>query len=90
MKAILKIAQRCREKMLKGGYLAIVMQNVRDWPGDTVFNLTGMLIEDQWRFLQRIQVPISSQQISSSVMRWAKENKRLVNVDRDLVIFQKP
>ena len=47
-----------------------------------------VFLDNNWNLVSRIQAPISNQQISSSVMKWARENRKMVNTDRDLLVFQ--
>jgi hypothetical protein len=89
LEAIVVIADQCWEALLPGGYLAILVQNVYGWQGDTVFQVIERLVRTGWGLARRIQVPLSTQQISSSVMKWARESQQMVNIDRDLLIFQK-
>ena len=89
LEALSQIANRCRKVLMPDGYLAILVQNVHDWEKNTVFALVEKLLSNHWKLARRIQVPITTQHISSSVMRWAKENRQMVNIDRDLLVFQK-
>ena len=82
------ITQECRKALLPDGRLALLVQNVFDWEGDTVFQILELLLKDGWQLERRIQVPLPTQQISSAVMRWARNNKRLVNIDRDLLVLR--
>ena len=59
-----------------------------EWEGDTVFQIVQKLTNTQWKLVRRIQVPLPNQHISSSVMKWARENCQMVNTDRDLLVFQ--
>lgn len=86
--ALITISYHCRKALVSDGYLAILLQNVYDWESDTVFNIMQSFLKNDWKLVRRIQVPISNQQISSSVMKWARENHQMVNTDRDLLIFQ--
>jgi hypothetical protein len=86
--ALTTIGNHCLKALLPEGYLAILVQNVYEWEGDTVFQIMQQLTDQQWKFVRRIQVPLSNQQISSGVMKWARENCQMVNTDRDLLIFQ--
>lgn len=82
------IGNYCLKALQKDGYLAVLMQNINNWEGHTVIDLVQQFIDNNWKLVRRIQAPISNQQISSSVMKWAKENRQMVNTDRDLLIFQ--
>jgi len=86
--AIEKIASHCRKVLLPNGYLAILVQNVYGWQGNTPFLIANRLLLKDWKLVRRIQVPLPTQQISSSVMKWARDNRQMVNIDRDLLIFQ--
>lgn len=86
--AIEKIASHCRKALLPDGYLAILVQNVYGWQGNTPFLIANRLLLKDWKLVRRIQVPLPTQQISSSVMKWARDNRQMVNIDRDLLIFQ--
>jgi DNA methylase len=82
------ITQECKKALLPDGRLAILVQNIFDWEGDTVFQVLEFLLQNGWRLDRRIQVPLPTQQISSAVMRWARDNRRLVNIDRDLLVLR--
>lgn len=86
--AIEKIASYCQKTLLPDGYLAILVQNVYGWQGNTPFLIANRLLLNDWNLVRRIQVPISTHQISSSVMKWARDHRQMVNIDRDLLIFQ--
>ena len=86
--AIEKIASYCRKALLLDGYLAILVQNIYGWQGNTPFLIANRLLLKDWKLVRRIQVPLPTQQISSSVMKWARDNRQMVNIDRDLLIFQ--
>jgi len=86
--AIEKIASHCRKVLLLDGYLAILVQNIYGWQGNTPFLIANRLLLKDWKLVRRIQVPLPTQQISSSVMKWARNNRQMVNIDRDLLIFQ--
>ena len=88
LNALRTVANNCRKALLTEGYLAMLVQNVYGWVGDTVFQVIQQFTDDQWNLVRRIQVPLSNHQISSSVMKWARENRQMVNTDRDLLIFQ--
>ena len=90
LSSIAILADHSARALRADGHLAILMQNVWGWSGDTVFRITHQLLQAGWKLDRRIQVPISNQQISSGVMKWARENRQLVNTDRDLVIFSPP
>lgn len=86
--AIEKIAGYCQKALLANGYLAILVQNVYGWQGNTPFSIVNRLLISNWKLVRRIQVPLPTQQISSNVMKWARDNRQMVNIDRDLLIFQ--
>jgi len=88
LEALRKIAGYCSQVLDQNGYLALLVQNVYNWTGDTVWQLIQLFTEDKWQLVRRIQVPLSNQQISSNVMKWARENRQMVNLDRDLLIFK--
>lgn len=87
LQALREIAIHCRQALAMNGHLAILVQNVHGWVGDTVFQIIQQFLEDGWQLVRRIQVPLSNQHISANVMKWARENRKMVNVDRDLLIF---
>ena len=86
--ALSVIGNHCRQKLATDGYLAILLQNVYDWKQNTVFHVVQNFLVNNWKLVHRIQVPISNQQIPPNVMKWARENCKMVNTDRDLLIFQ--
>jgi hypothetical protein len=88
LQALQKIAGYCCSVIDSNGYLALLVQNVYNWTGDTVWQVIQLFTEDKWELARRIQVPLSNQHISSNVMKWARENRQMVNLDRDLLIFK--
>jgi tRNA1(Val) A37 N6-methylase TrmN6 len=88
LEALRKIAASCCQVLESNGYLALLVQNVYNWTGDTVWQVIQLFTEDKWELVRRIQVPLSNQHISSNVMKWARENRQMVNLDRDLLIFK--
>jgi hypothetical protein len=88
LNAIEMIAGYCQQALMPNGYLAILVQNVHGWTGNTVFQVIQRLIKSHWSLERRIQVPLPTQHISSSVMKWARENRQMVNIDRDLLVFR--
>jgi hypothetical protein len=88
LNALRTVANHCYKVLLTEGYLVILVQNVHGWVGDTVVQVIQLFTDDQWNLVRRIQVPLSNHQISSSVMKWARDNRQMVNTDRDLLIFQ--
>lgn len=88
LKALVKIAAYCLEMLDPNGYLAILVQNVHSWTDDTVVQVIQHFTQNRWELTRRIQVPLSNQHISSSVMKWARENRQMVNLDRDLLVFK--
>ena len=88
LQSLRQITQECKKALLPDGRLALLVQNVFGWEGDTVFQVLEFLLQDGWRFDRRIQVPLPTQQISSAVMRWARDNRQLVNIDRDLLVLR--
>lgn len=63
LEALKKIASHCIEVLEHDGYLAILIQNVHNWTGDTVFQVIQQLTQDRWELVRRIQVPLSNQHI---------------------------
>jgi len=88
LQALQKIAGYCCSVIDSNGYLALLVQNVYNWTGDTVWQVIQLFTEDKWELVRRIQVPLSNQHISSNVMKWARKNRQMVNLDRDLLIFK--
>jgi DNA modification methylase len=88
LQALLLIGGHCREVLDPEGYLAILVQNVYGWQTHTVLQVMQLFIEKHWELVRRIQVPLPNHQISSNVMKWARENRQMVNTDRDLLVFK--
>lgn len=86
--ALQKIANHSSEVIAPKGFLALLAQNIYNWTGDTVWQVSQLLTQSGWALVRRIQVPLSSQHISSNVMKYARDNRQMVNLDRDLLIFQ--
>lgn len=88
--ALVRVSGHCQNALTQGGHLVVVIQSVSNWTGNTVFRVEERMSAHGWQLKRRIQIPISHQHISSNVMRWARDNRQMVNTDRDLLVFRKP
>lgn len=70
--------------------VAYIISPTQNEDGSVVDHATQMLdpfIENGWRVERRIIVPYSTQQATGQQVTWARENKRMLKLYRDLVVM---
>ena len=83
---------RIAEKMSSGSHIALIIQPTQ-WKSDEkaftdhVIDMVNMA-SDKLVVENRISVPYSSQQCTPQQVIWAKENKKLLVISRELVIWE--
>lgn len=81
------IAKMCMEHT---GRVAYIISPTQLADGSVVDHATGMLqpfLAEGWRVERRIIVPYSTQQATGQQVTWARENRRLLKLYRDLVVL---
>jgi tRNA1(Val) A37 N6-methylase TrmN6 len=82
-----KIAEACMEH---AGRIAYIISPTQNEDGSVVDHATDMLrpfAADGWQVERRIIVPYSTQQATGQQVTWARENKRMLKLYRDLVVL---
>lgn len=82
------------KKMASGSHVAILIQPTQWRSGpdrevvDHVVDLCKRLDNGSIRLIQRISCPYTSQQANPQMVEWAKANKRLIVLTRELMVFE--
>jgi hypothetical protein len=85
---------QCAEKMHAGSHIALLIQPTQ-WKApdrqvvDHVVDLIVRLQDAPMRYVRRISSPYSTQPDSPQMVQWAKDNKELLVVTRELIIWRK-
>lgn len=86
--------ENCYEALKSKGILAMIM-GPQQWKlehgnwADHSFTLTNMVLEQGFEEIYRIVSPLPTQQFTGYDVDRAKESKSMLNVLRDIVVFQK-
>jgi len=89
-----KTFKNCYDALRLGGILALIMGpqqwrlEKRSW-ADHSFTITNIAIETGYKEVYRIVSPLPTQQFTGYDVERAKETKSMLNIIRDIVIFQK-
>lgn len=81
----------CKEHLVEGGHLAFIISPTQLENGgviDHAFDMAGDCVMAGLEQGRRIVVPYNTQQATGQQVTWARENKRLLKLYRDLVVFQ--
>jgi DNA modification methylase len=85
-----KVVTACADRLEPGGVLAYIISPTQAENGDVVDHATDML-RACWasglKVKRRIIVPYQTQQATGQQVTWARENKRLLKLYRDLVVL---
>jgi len=82
----------CAHKMLGDSRIALLMSNTQ-WPMedkrmvDHVFDLVQRVTNDKLAYEFRIVCPYESQQYNGNQVNWAKENRRNLVLNRELIVW---
>jgi len=85
----------CAEKMHSGAHIALIIQPTQ-WkaPGrqvvDHIIDTILRLRDAPLRYTRRIQCPYESQQCTAQQVDWAKANREILVISREIVIWEKP
>lgn len=86
--------QQCADKMHTGSHVALVIQPTQ-WNApdrqvvDHVFDLVQCLSGKQaLKYKRRISVPYSTDQYNAQQVSWAKEERELLEINRELIIWE--
>ncbi len=85
-----KLAQNCQRTIKQNGYVALIIgasqkkNEFIDW-GFKCYQI----FEKYFNFVNRINIPYSTQQYPAYRIQQVKDNKQMLNLYRDLIIWQK-
>jgi hypothetical protein len=77
--------------MEHAGRIAYIISPTQNEDGTVVDHATQMLepfTDNGWQVERRVIVPYSTQQATGQQVTWARENKRLLKLYRDLVVLR--
>ena len=83
----------CGDRMQPGSHIALLIQPTQ-WnaPGrqviDHVMDLVQCLTSDKLRLEMRISCPYESQQCTAQQVEWAKENRTVLVISREIIIWR--
>jgi len=93
-----KLIRDCFKTMKSGGHVALLIQNTTEFGeemekagryyADHVFDCYRFFVEAGFAPVQRINVPLSWEQFAGFDIHKAKEERRLLGVVRDLLIYE--
>lgn len=89
----IKILTNCNNHLNKTGYLAFIVSPAEDKENDIVVDLAFDMYEKAkelgFKQHRRIIVTYSTQQATGQQVTWARENKKLLKLYRDLIILKR-
>lgn len=83
----------CADKMRPGSHVALIIQPTQ-WRADDrkivdhVFDLVQRLSSERLAYEQRIICPYSTEQYTPQMVEWAKANKKVLVLNRELIVWQ--
>jgi hypothetical protein len=83
-----KVAKACMDH---AGRIAYIISPTQRDDGTVIDHATDMLrpfVTDGWEVERRIVVPYSTQQATGQQVTWARENRRMLKLYRDLVVLR--
>lgn len=86
------IVKTCADRLADGGRLAYIISPTQLEDGSVVdhaFDMYAACLDAGLRIERRIIVTYNTQQATGQQVTWARENKRLLKLYRDLVVFAK-
>ena len=90
--ALLKAVNSYTRKLREGAHVALVMQATQ-WHGDEGRERQDHLMAlahrvKRARLVERIQCPYESQQANSQMVKWAKANRRILTLSREIAVWR--
>lgn len=86
--------QQCASKMRSGSRIALIIQPTQ-WNApdrqvvDHITDIMRLLADEKaLRYNRRISVPYSTDQYNPQQVNWAKENKKLLEISREVIIWK--
>ncbi len=93
MEVINTVIKDAYNKLVKDGHIAIIIEGIMDenWEYfiDLPFQCVVSCLKVGFKQRQRISVPLSSQEKTPWMVNDAKEKKKLLTLNRDLIVFSK-
>lgn len=89
---LVRFMQDCAKRMRQGSHIALIIQPTQ-WKADNkeyidhVFDLVARTPK-QMKYKQRIICPYSTEQYNAQQVNWAKENKQVLTLNRELIIWE--
>ena len=88
-----RVVETCKDHMPDNGHLAFITSPAEDMQNqhveDLAFNMYRVALNGGLKLYRRIIVTYNTQQATGQQVNWARENKRLLKLYRDLVVFRK-
>jgi predicted DNA-binding protein YlxM (UPF0122 family) len=90
---LVRFVNACAEKMHSGSHIALLIQPTQ-WkaPGrkvvDHVIDLIDHLSDAPMQYVRRIVCPYESQQCTAQQVEWAKKNRDVLVISRELIIWE--
>lgn len=90
--ALAKIVKAYAAKLTTGAHIALIIQPTQWRAPDRQFtdHMTELLRRVTLPIVQRIQCPYESQQATAQMVNWAKENRGLLVLSREMVVWEVP
>jgi DNA modification methylase len=85
--------RQCAEKMHSGSFIALLI-SASQWRAtgkrviDHMFDIRHLLIDAPFSLEMKMCWPYESQQYNGNQVAWAKENKQVLVVDRELIVWR--
>lgn len=79
------------KKIPDGAKIALIIQPTQWKADDRGFedHISAMIKRVKLPIIQRIQAPYSTQQANAQMVNWAKDNKELLVISREIIVWQK-
>jgi len=90
---LVKFIADCASKMHAGSHVAMLMQPTQ-WrapnkePIDHIIDLIHHMPSDSLKLAIRISTPYESQQYNAQQVKWAKENRRVLVLSREIIVWE--
>jgi predicted transcriptional regulator len=92
---LVQFIEQCASRMKTGTHIALIIQPTqwladnRLFPVDHVFDLVSLLSScKNLAYKQRVICPYSTEQYNAQQVKWAKENKEVLTLNRELIIWE--
>ena len=84
----------CADRMTSGAHISLIIQPTqwrapdRGYPVDHVIDLIMRTQASQLRYVRRVSVPYESQQCTPQQVNWAKENREILVLSREIIVWE--